>query len=149
MNRWLVLILLALALPGCASPTQQGNTAPAGPAPTATPTPAPAPTPSVESTAPPDIPVGQLVPDADRVICVKGTISSIVGIRLVPPKVILKVTDDTGTVLVLINEKAQLSEGMRVELVGNYKPIPSPTYDGPGEAPLQNVFVVDRYLDLP
>ena len=69
--------------------------------------------------------------------------------RLVPPKLIFKVTDASGTVLAVINEKAQLKEGTRLELVGTYHEIPSPMYSGPGEAPKETVFEVERYIDLP
>jgi len=148
MRRSIEITLAGLVLMLGSCSTQQ-TPAPAGPGPAPAANTAPAPEPAASPDAPADVSIGDLVVDKQRVIRIKGVISAIVGMRLVPPKVIFKVTDDTGTVLVLINEKAQLSEGTRMELVGHYKSIPSPTYGGPDEAPPQNIFVVDRYLDLP
>jgi hypothetical protein len=83
------------------------------------------------------------------VVRVTGVITRILGMRLVPPKIIFNVTDNSGTVKVVINEKAQLTEGTKMELVGRYKTIPSPNHSGPGDAPTEEVFVVERFLDLP
>jgi hypothetical protein len=146
------LLALVPQLLGCPSGAQQAGPSaapvsqpPAAPPPVAG---APAPQPAAAN-APVDVAIADLTPDPDRVIRIKGVISSVVGMRLVPPKVILKVTDNSGTATVLINEQVQLSEGTKMELVGSYKTIPSPMYSGPGEAPTEEVFVVERYLDLP
>jgi hypothetical protein len=110
---------------------------------------APAAAPAAAMGGPAELAIGDLVVDKERTVRIKGMISAIVGMRLVPPKVIFKVTDNTGTVTAVINEQAQLSEGTKVELVGTYDSVPSPTYDGPGEAPREDIFVVERHLDLP
>ena len=99
--------------------------------------------------APLDRSIGELSGGEVRQVRIKGVLSAIVGMRLVPPKLIFKVTDRTGTVLAVIKEKAQLKEGTKLELVGRYHEIPSPMYSGPGEAPKETVFEVDRYIDLP
>jgi len=152
MSRSLFGVLSLVALAGCSSGAQQAGPAspPATPSPPASPTavtPTPAPSPATD--APADVAVGSLAPNPDRVVRIKGVVSSVVGMRMVPPKVILKVSDNSGTVTVVINEQAQISEGTKMELVGTYKAIPSPMYNGPGEAPTEDVFVVERYLDLP
>lgn len=97
---------------------------------------------------PTDVPIGEISLDPEQTIRIKGMISAVLGMRMVPPKVIFKLTDNTGTVTAIIMEQTTLSEGARMELVGVYKQIPSPMYAGPGEAPLEDVFVVERYLDL-
>jgi hypothetical protein len=99
--------------------------------------------------APLDRSIGALTAGEERQVRIKGRLSAIIGMRLVPPKLIFKVTDASGTVLAVINEKAQLKEGTKLELVGTYHEIPSPMYSGPGEAPKETVFEVERYLDLP
>lgn len=151
MSRPLLGVLSLLALVGCSSGAQQA--APASPpaAPPSSPaSPPPAAVdPGPAADAPVDVPIGNLSPDPDRVVRIKGVVSSVVGMRMVPPKVILKVSDNSGTVTVVINEQTQISEGTKMELVGAYKAVPSPMYNGPGEAPTEDVFVVERYLDLP
>jgi hypothetical protein len=109
-----------------------GDDAPAGPA----------------ADAPADVEIGSLMSDPEKVVRIKGVISKVVGMRLVPPQRILEVTDNTGTVKVVIYDEAQFTEGTKMELVGKYKPIPSPTHDGPDEAPKEPIFVVERFLDL-
>ena len=99
--------------------------------------------------APDDVAISDLVPDPGRVVRIKGVLSAVVGMRLVPPQRIFQVTDRTGAVKVVIYEEVQLKEGTRLELVGRYKAIPSPMHTGPDEAPPENIFVVERYLDLP
>lgn len=96
--------------------------------------------------APATVTVGELAPDADREVRVTGVVEQILGMRLVPAKVIFKIRDNTGSVTVVINEKAEITEGQRVEIVGYYKAIPSPMHDGPGEGPEEPVFVVDRFI---
>ena len=93
--------------------------------------------------------VSDLTIDPDRTVRITARVESILGMRLVPPKVIFKITDSQETVTVLINDKVTLKEGMMIELVGQYKTIPSPMYTGPGEAPREAVFVVERFLDIP
>lgn len=136
--------LAALILVSCGDKRQQVKTGPQGPAHSEPAKPQP-----VEPTKPDDVAIGDLTPDPARTVRVKGVLSSIVGMRLVPPKLIFKITDNSGTVLAVINERLQLSEGTNLELVGQYRSIPSPMHTGPGEAPEEAVFVVERYLDLP
>jgi hypothetical protein len=86
--------------------------------------------------------------DPARTVRIRGVITSIVGIRMVPATIVFKISDSTETVTVVINERVNLREGTKIELVGRYKEVPSPTHAGPGEPPRVAVFVVDRYLDL-
>ncbi len=99
--------------------------------------------------SPVELRVSDLTIDPDRTVRITARVDSILGMRLVPPKVIFKISDSQETITVLINEKVTLKEGMKIELVGHYKTIPSPMYTGPGEAPKEAVFVVDRFLDIP
>lgn len=149
-TRTLTGLVLGLALStGCGAPQKPATAGPPTGAPPEVAPPAQAsPDPSAE-TGPADVAIADLAPDPEREVRIKGVISSVVGMRLVPPKVILKLTDDSGTVTAVINEKAQLAEGTKMELVGKYMSVPSPMHNGPGEAPPEDVFVVERYLDLP
>lgn len=85
----------------------------------------------------------------DRLLRLAGVVNRVLGMRMVPQSVIFEFRDNTGTVRVVINEKADLNVGDRIELVGSYRHIPSPMYTGPGEAPKDNVFVVERFLVFP
>ncbi len=109
----------------------------------------PQPPPVASPDRPVDLRIRELVVDPGKTVRIRGIVSSIVGIRLVPPKVIFKITDSVETITVLINEQITLKEGMRIELIGKYKEIPSPAHSGAGEPPREAVFVVERYLDLP
>jgi hypothetical protein len=98
---------------------------------------------------PVELRISALTVDPGKTVRIRGTIASVLGIRLVPPKVIFKVSDSTEMVTVVINEQVTLKEGARIELVGKYRNVASPMYTGPGEAPKEAVFVVERFLDLP
>jgi hypothetical protein len=112
--------------------------------------PAPHNTPVAEETnRPVELRISDLTVDPEKTVRISGTIASIEAMRLVPPKVIFKITDSTETITVLINEQVTLKEGMRIELVGRYKNIPSPSHSGPGEPPREAIFVVERFIDLP
>ncbi len=119
--------------------------------------PPPAPPPATQpaakdGTRPLELKISDLVKDVDivpaKTVRIRGTVSSIVGIRMVPAKVVFKISDSRETLTVVINERVTLKEGTRVELVGRYKKMPSPTHTGPGEPPWEAVFEVERYLDL-
>lgn len=117
------------------------------------PAPAPASRPvAVDGKRPVELKIADLVKDVDvvpaKTVRIRGVISSIVGIRMVPAKVIFKISDSSETLTVVLNERVTLKEGTRVELVGRYKKMPSPTHTGPGEPPWEAVFEVERYLDL-
>jgi len=149
MRRRAYLVLAATLVVGCSAPQKS---APVGLQPasgSASAPPLAQASPGSAETGPADVAIADLTPDPDRDVRIKGVISSIVGMRLVPPKLILKLTDNTGTVIAVINEKVQLSEGTKMELVGRYRTAPSPMHNGPGDAPTEQVFVVERYLDLP
>lgn len=100
-------------------------------------------------TGPLELRISELEVNPDRTVRIVGIITAIDGIRLVPPKVIFRVSDSDETITVLIKEQTTLQEGTRIELVGTYQEIPSPVHDGAGEPPRQAVFVVERYLTLP
>lgn len=139
----LALPIAALIAAACGTPR---------PAPQAAPAPAEPeiarPAPEAGPTGPVTVAIGALQPNPDREVRVKGVVSRVLGMRLVPPKVIFQLTDDSGSVTAVINEKAQLSEGTTLELVGRYHSVPSPMHSGPGTPPQEPTFVVDRYLDL-
>jgi hypothetical protein len=140
---------IVLTLFGCSS-TQKPQPA-AGPTAGGGPAPEPAAQPAADAPAadaPTDVEIANLVSDPEKVVRIKGVISKVVGMRLVPPQRILELTDNSGTVKVVIYDEAQFTEGTKMELVGQYKPIPSPTHDGPGEAPKEPIFVVERFLDM-
>ena len=101
------------------------------------------------SDAPRDVQISALAPDAAAIVRIRGVVAQVVGMRLVPPRLIFAVRDNSGTVTALISEKTELSEGARIELVGTYKPIPSPMHTGPGDAPEEPIFVVERYFRMP
>ena len=141
------------ALVGC----QSGGQQPAAPHPAASGQPAPEHAAPAAADSDEDAPaaagpavlrISELTVDEDRTVRITGTIVTIEGLRMVPPKVIFKVSDSQETVTVLIKKQVSLREGARIELVGRYQEIPSPMYQGPGEPPKQAVFVVERYLDL-
>ncbi len=102
-----------------------------------------------ETNLPPDLRISDLTLDPDKEVRIKGQVIEIVGMRMVPPKVIFKVYDGSETVMAVINEQLQLNGGEKMELVGKYMEIPSPMHTGPDEAPKESVFVVERYLILP
>ena len=139
------LLLLALASVSCGSPASTPAATPAPPPSAAE----PAAHPSERPTAPAEQAIGDLSPDPKRTVRIRGMVTQIVGLRLVPPQVIFKIQDRSGAVTAVIYEQVQLDEGKKLELVGKYHNIPAPTYTGPGEAPREDVFVVERYLDLP
>jgi hypothetical protein len=145
-HRWMVLAAAAAML-SCGPAAPPARTGPASPPPPLAREMAKPTGPSKD--APLERSIGELTSGEVRQVRIKGVLSAIVGMRLVPPKLIFKVTDRTGTVLAVINEKAKLKEGTKLELVGSYHEIPSPMYSGPGEAPKETVFEVDRYIDLP
>lgn len=140
-----LLVVLAACSSGASKPATTGPGQPEPGAPGS----AAAPAPAAAMGGPADVAIGDLVVDKERTVRIKGTVTAVVGMRLVPPKVIFKVSDGSGTVTAVINEQVQLTEGNKFELVGTYDSVPSPTYDGPGEAPRENIFVVERHLDLP
>jgi hypothetical protein len=96
-----------------------------------------------------DLRVKDFAVGAKRNIRANGLITTILGIRLVPAKIIFKFADGSGEVTAVINEQVTLKEGSKIELVGKYVMAPSPMYSGPGEPPMEEVFVVERYLALP
>ena len=115
------------------------------------------PPPAEEKTAGPKVPppastvtpISSLTVDASRQVTIKGYVSALVGLRMVPERTIFKVRDKTGEVLAVIEKRdSALQEGLKLEIVGTYKMIPSPMYTGPGKAPQEAVLVVDRYLTL-
>jgi hypothetical protein len=136
-----VVLMLACGKPNPPPATAGASTA-RPPAETAPPT-GPAPD------APQDLEIASLSPDPDRIVRIKGVLAASIGMRLVPEMLVFTLTDSTGTVLAVIKENVQLKEGIRLELVGRYHAVPSPMYRGPGEAPKETVFEVERYLDLP
>ncbi|MCA9671747.1 MAG: hypothetical protein KC503_39380 [Myxococcales bacterium] len=148
------LSLLALVA-GCASstppPAQPTNKK--QPAKRADPPPKPAaPTkPDRASDAATGVKIGSLTVDENKVVRVRGRVSSFKGIRLVPPSMIFTVTDGSGTLTAVIYEKQkpELREGVEVELIGTYKNTKSPMHQGPGTPPKEDVLVVDRYLISP
>jgi hypothetical protein len=116
------------------------------------------PPPAAEQKAPPVLDDGSTVPvtlrikqlqvDPAKSVRIRGVISSILGVRMVPAMVIFKISDSSETITVVLNEQVQLKEGTEVELVGRYKELPSPLHNGPGEPPREAVFEVERFLDL-
>ncbi len=135
---WLGLLTLAACHPTSAPPPANPQTPP--PASRVAPP---------EPTAPVTLKISELSVAPDKPVRIRGTITSIVGMRMVPAKVIFKISDSTETITVVINEQVQLKEGARIELVGRYKQMPAPMHTGPGEPPRQAVFEVERYVDLP
>ena len=91
--------------------------------------------------------ISDLQVDPAKTVHIRGVISSILGIHKVPAKVVFRISDSTETITVVINEQRELKEGTRVELVGRYKQLPSPTHRGPGEPPREAVFEVERFLE--
>lgn len=138
-------ILCAALVSACSSPAPPPARTPSSASPVAAPAPGPEPKPA----GPADVAIGELVLDAERTVRIKGVVSEVLGMRLVPPKVVFKVADQTGAVTVVINEQVQITEGTKMELVGKYGSFPSPMHSAPGEAPKESVFVVERFLDLP
>ncbi len=139
----LALLTAALLTAACATPK------PPPQAPTQQPAADPAEAAAGDTTAggpAPNVPIGELAVNAENEVRVAGVVSRVLGMRLVPPKMIFQVSDSSGTVLVVVNEKASFTEGQKIELVGHYKSIPAPMYNGPGDAPEEPVLVVDRYI---
>jgi hypothetical protein len=97
---------------------------------------------------PVELTISELKVDPARMVRIKGVIASIVTIQHVPAKVVFKLSDSKETITVLINRQLRLEVGTRVELVGRYAEIPSPTRGGHGEPPRQAVFEVERISDV-
>ncbi len=138
-------VLLALILAGCGPPAKppQSNPSASGSAGNVNPAAAPR-----DGTVPVTLKIKELHVDPAKSVRIRGVITSILGIRMVPAKVIFKISDSSETITVVINEQVQLKEGTQVELVGRYKELPSPMHTGPGEPPREAVFEVERFLDL-
>ncbi|MCC6749634.1 MAG: hypothetical protein IT371_18355 [Deltaproteobacteria bacterium] len=138
-------ILVALLSTACARTGE-------GPAPTPSPpraaTPVAAPPPERAPDAPEELKIAALRPGATGLARVRGSVATVVGMRLVPPKVVFRLADGSGSVLVVINEQLQLSEGTKLELVGKYREMDSPMHSDPTPAPKEMVFEVERYLQL-
>jgi hypothetical protein len=142
-----VLLLLSCAKPPEAPPPRTADKAVKAARPEAS-TAAPQ-TPERAADAPQDLTIDRLTPDEEKVVRLRVVVTALKGMRLVPPMMIFTAEDDTGSVTVVIKDKVEFSEGARLELVGRYKPIPSPTHDGPPPAPEEPIFVVERFIDLP
>ena len=146
---------LALVFGACASSTTGSpagtpeNPPPSAPSSPSAPPPEAPPSDAPAKDAPRDMRISALLPDAQKVVRVRGVVTEVLGLQLVPPKFIFNVRDESGTVMALINDKSDLSEGSKVEIIGIYKVIPAPRHGGPGPAPEESVLVVDRYLTLP
>jgi len=105
---------------------------------------------TVAGSAVQDTTIVDLVPDAEQVVRIGAVVVQTLQMRLVPPMIVFRVRDKSGgEVNVLLKEQKVLQEGTRLELVGKYHEVPSPSYSGPGEAPPELLFVVERYLVLP
>jgi hypothetical protein len=157
-REWMAIVLVVLLVAGIGCGARQpaepapAQRYPAGPAQGAPPATPPSPesgTGTASTSGPAEVPIGELSPNPDRTVRVKGVVSNVMGLRLVPPKVVFKIRDVSGTVTAVINERIQLEEGTRLEVVGTYSRVPSPMYTGPGDAPLDAVLVAERYLELP
>jgi len=108
------------------------------------------PTAKVAPSGPPLLQISRLSPSATKEVRIRGTISKVIGVRMVPPRTIFELRDASGTATLVIKERKQsLTEGTKMEAVGNYMEAPDPMYTGPGEAPKKVIFVVDRYIDMP
>lgn len=136
-------VLVAVLVAGCGPSARPLQPIPPRPAPHKAP-------PSLDggNTVPVTLKIKQLQVDPAKSVRIRGVISSILGIRVVPARVVFKISDSSETITVVINEQVRLREGTEVELVGRYKELPSPIHDGPGEPPRQAVFEVERFLNL-
>jgi len=96
-----------------------------------------------------DLPIGRLQVDPETTVRIVGFVSELGQIRMVPPRTVFRLRDDSGAVTVVLEERQVLTEGTRLELVGKYKEIPSPAHVDVEDAPPEACFVVERYLVLP
>ncbi|MFH1130998.1 MAG: hypothetical protein V1754_06660 [Pseudomonadota bacterium] len=133
---------------GCAQPPAQKPPPKQEPAaiPASAPA-APAPEPMVK--APENITIDKLQQDPNKVVRIRGYVSAVLGMRMVPRQTIITMRDDTGAVTAVIEDEDSLKEGTEVELTGRYQEIPSPMYNGPDEAPKEPVFVVESVFRVP
>lgn len=96
-----------------------------------------------------DTPIGGLSLDPSRSVRVVGMVSQLGQIRMIPPRTVFRLRDDSGAVTVVLDERKVLAEGTRIEIVGRYKEIPSPAHVDVDDAPAEACFVAERYLILP
>lgn len=96
-----------------------------------------------------DMPIGRLSLDPSRSVRVVGMVSRLGQIRMVPPRTVFRLRDQSGAVTVVLDERKVLAEGTRLEIVGRYKEIPSPAHVDVDDAPSEACFVAERYLILP